>query len=99
MTHREWDSATELVLEMSVVPPAKCKMEVPRSDMSWVQGLLILRSCSVLLHEQLEHILMTEEDREDAIQYFLLLREEETASKKRQQEYVISLRKKKLRTE
>ncbi len=55
--------------------------------------------CSEPLHEQHKHILMTEEDRVDAIRYFLVLKEEETASMKRLQEYAISLRKKKLETE
>ena len=82
---------------MSVMPLTERKMEMPRSDVPWVQGLQILRP--VLVHEEHEHILMTEEDREDAIHYFLLLREEEAASKKRQQEYTISLRKKKFGAE
>jgi hypothetical protein len=37
----------------------------------------------VLLHEQHEHILMTEEDKETALDYFELQKEEEAESKKK----------------
>ena len=40
-------------------------------------------TCSVLLHEQHEHILITEEDKQTALDYFELLKEGEAESKKK----------------
>jgi hypothetical protein len=40
-------------------------------------------ACSLLRHDQHEHILMTEEDKEAALDYFELLKEEEAESKKK----------------